>query len=438
MDEVVHRHVEDNNPNTLKEEVNILHLSDLHYGIEKDTTITGIRRKFRQKEVFKRLIDTLRNDNCVPQNWKPDVVVISGDIAWRGDLDEYQLFQDEFLTPLSNALGLDREKIITCPGNHDIIRDQAEGFERPYRNQRELQVKSITRESIGKRRKTHFENYVKVLCAGDPQKLCYSVTLSEWPWVRFLVMNSAWDCRDDQDEGTLRVGLDLLEEIAGEEKSGEIIVSVFHHPHTEVEDYNFQTEKRTKRNWLHLSEREPDQEGGVCFSNILERRSDYVLNGHIHKETNPLHSRDAKAIQLISGAAYSTDTPKYHCRILKLRLGGEALYRDIRCTLGGGDYSWEVTSPKDFRVFGYIQTNDRRRSAQQEEAENILSKAQAVFNLENSSENINEVRAVLQEMMQFIARESNVENKYENDGHLEQDKEHVLEADSILRLKGPR
>lgn len=438
MDEVVHRYAEHKHANTSKDEVNILHLSDLHYGIENDAALPNQRRRFRQKEVFRRLIDTLEDDNSVPRNWKPDVVVISGDIAWRGGLDEYQLFQDEFLTPLSNALGLDRERIITCPGNHDIIRDNAEGFERPYRNQKQLQVGNITRDSINRHRKNHFENYVTVLCAGDPQKLCYSVTLAEWPWVRFLVMNSAWDCRDNQDEGTLRVGIDLLEEIAGEEKNGEIIVSVFHHPHTEVEDYSVQTREQLKRNWLHLSEREPDQEGGVCFSNILERRSDYILNGHIHKETKPMHSRHAKAIQLISGAAYSTDTPKYHCRILKLQLGDEAFYRDIRCTLGGGDYSWEVTSPKDFRVFGYIQTNARRKAAQQEEAENILAKAQAVFNPENSSQNTDEVRAVIQEMMQFIARDSNIENKYENNGHLEQGKEHILETDSALQLKGPR
>lgn len=439
MDAIVHCYAEANNPRTVREdEVNILHLSDLHFGIEKDRTPTGVQRKFRQKELFKKLIDTLKDDATVPLDWKPDVVVISGDIAWRGELEEYQAFEKEFLIPLKESLNLDRRRIITCPGNHDIIRDQADSFERPYRNQNELQVKSISRESIEKRRKSHFENYVEALCAGNPQKLCCPVTLQEWPWVRFLVMNSAWDCRDDEDEGTLRVGLDLLEEIVGERKDDEIIVSIFHHPHTEVEDYDTRSGVRKKRNWLHISEREPAQDGGICFSNFLERRSDYILNGHIHKETAPQHSREAKSIQLISGAAYSTDTPRYHCRILKLRLTDESLYRDIRCTLGGGDYSWEVTSPKNFRIFGLMQTNTRKKKLMQEKEKKLLARAQVAINLEDSQQNTEELKAALQEMMQFIVRSSNMENRFENDDHLGQDEEHILEADAALRLKGSR
>ena len=439
MDIMHHCYAEPNIPRAIKgDEVNILHLSDLHFGIEKDRSPTGVRRKFRQKELFKKLIDTLKDDISVPSDWKPDVVVISGDIAWRGELEEYQAFDEEFLTPLKEALGLEDGRIITCHGNHDIIRDQADGFERPYRNQKELQVKSISRESIDKRRKFHFENYVKILCAGDPQKLCCPVIFQEWPWVRFLVMNSAWDCRDDEDEGTLRVSLDLLEEIVGESKDDEIIVSIFHHPHTEIEDYDTRLGARKKRNWLHISEREPEQDGATCFSNFLERRSDFILNGHIHKETAPQHSREAKSIHLISGAAYSTDTPKYHCRILKLRFEGESLYRDIRCTLGGGDYSWEVTSPKNFRIFGLVQTNTQKKKLVQEEAQKLFARAQVAIGLEDSPQNTQEMKAILQEMMQYFVRNSNVENKFENDNHLGQSEGHVLENDVALRLKGPR
>lgn len=438
MDATIHYHSGRSTPHATKaDEVNILHLSDLHFGIEKDQTASGSRRKFRQKELFKKLVDTLNDDTSVPPDWKPDVVIISGDIAWSGDLAEYQTYTEEFLTPLKNALNIEDDRIITCPGNHDLIREQAEGFERPYRDQRKLQVKSISRESIEKRRKSHFEDYIKVLCAGDPQKLCESITLPEWPWVRFLVMNSAWDCRDDKDEGTLRVGLDLLEEIAGEKKEGEIIVSVFHHPHTEVEDYDIQTGARTKRNWLHISEREPEQDGETCFSNFLERRSDYILNGHIHKETAPRHSQEAKSIQLISGAAYSTDTPKYHCRILKLRLEDESKYRDIRCTLGGGDYSWEVTSPKDFRIFGLIQTNTQKKKEEQEQAQKIIAKVQTTIGLNGGQPNTEALISLLQEMMQYIACSSDVENKFENDD-LGKNKEHDLEPGSSLLLKGPR
>lgn len=439
MDKNTHDyHDQDMSPTINRDEVNILHLSDLHFGIEKHRTVTGKRQRFRQKELFKKLIDTLKDDTCLPRNWKPDVVVISGDIAWSGDSKEYQEFNDEFLTPLMQALNLDIRRIITCPGNHDIIRDNAEGFERPHSDTRKLQIKNITRESISKRRKSHFEGYIKVFCDGDPQGLCQSIMLPEWPWVRFLVMNSAWDSRDDEDEGTLRVGLDLLEEIAGENKEGEIVISVFHHPHTEVDDFDVNTGSRRKRNWLHISEREPEQEGGVCFSNFLEQHSDFILNGHIHKETVPLHSREAKSIQLISGAAYSTDTPKYHCRILQLRLKDESQYRDIRCTLGGGDCIWEVTSPKDFRVFGIIQTHERKKIAEKVEEKKLFAKAQAAISSEDNPLHTEEMKAVLQEMMQYFARNISIEDKYETSDNLHQGKDHGLEDGSSFLLKGPR
>lgn len=439
MDIHIHQHGTSKKTSTLNEgEVNILHLSDLHYGIEQDATRAENRRRFRQNQIFKKLIETLKNDDIVPVNWKPDVIVISGDIAWRGNSEEYTTFNDEFIVPLTNALGLTKDKIITCPGNHDIIRDRADGFERPYRDQKKLQVKNISRDSIEKKRSTHFENYVKILCAGDPQKLCTSIILPEWPWVRFLVMNSAWDCRDNNDEGTLRVGLDLLEEIAGEEKDGEIIVSVFHHPHTEVDDFDIKSNERKKRNWLHISEVEPEQDDGICFTNFLERRSDFILNGHIHKETRPKHSKDAKSIQLISGAAYSTDTPKYHCRILKLRYGDESLYRDLRCTLGSGDCSWEVTSQKDFRVFGYIHTSSLKKTAERDGEKKIIERAQAAINLEDTPQNSIEMKRALQEVVQYILSKSSVDNKFENEKPLEQSKESILATGSALRLKGPR
>lgn len=418
-----------------RDEINILHLSDLHFGIEKHQTSTGKRQKFRQRERFGKLIETLKDDAGVPPEWKPDIVIISGDIAWSGDKEEYEEFSNEFLIPLMKTLNLNIQRIIACPGNHDIIRDNADGYQRPNSYTRELQIKTITRESIKSVRKAHFEDYVEMLCDGDPQKLCRAVTIPEWPWVRFLVMNSAWDCRDDEDEGTLRVGLDLLEEIAGEDSEGEIVVSVFHHPHTEVEDFDAKGCKQ-KRNWLHVSEREPEQEGGICFSNFLEQHSDFILNGHIHKETAPRHSRDAKSIQLISGAAYSTDTSKYHCRILKLRRQGDHQYRDIRCTLGGGDCIWEVTSPKDFRIFGMIRINVEKKLEEQEEANKLFARVQALIASDDRAQQTVEMRALLQEMMQYLAHSSGIEDKYEIEDDLQKDKNHALEAGTSFLLKG--
>lgn len=83
-----------------EEEVNILHLSDLHFEIEKsDKKVYKINEK-RQEKVIKSLIDTLKDDLRVPVDWKPDVVVISGDIGWTGNIVEYKKYEKIFLEPL--------------------------------------------------------------------------------------------------------------------------------------------------------------------------------------------------------------------------------------------------------------------------------------------------------------------------------------------------
>lgn len=419
------------------DEITILHLSDLHFGIENDFTVDGVRRQFRQKGLLKKLINTLGNDADVPPDWKPDVIVISGDIAWRGDSKEYKIYKQEFLAPLKEVLGLSDDRIITCPGNHDLIRSSAEGFERPYIGQMQLQVKPITRESISSKRKKHFKNYVNELCGGDPNKLCYSLILPQWPWLRFLIMNSAWDCRDDEDEGTLRIGLDLLEEIAGENQDEEIVVSIFHHPHTEIADYDIGQARIIKRNWLHITEREPEHEGGLCLSLFLEQRSNYILSGHIHKETKPQHSQSARAIQLISGAAYSNDTPKYHCRLLKIRRRGEAVYRDIRCTLGDGDFPWEVTGPKDFRIFGIIQVREETKQKSQEELAQLLRRAESALQDVREMHASPSVIATLEELMRYFAQDSSIENKLNHGGVGEKiPTERLSESANPLKING--
>lgn len=232
-----------------------------------------------------------------------------------------------------------------------MIRDNAECFERPHSDYK-IEINNITRDLIEKKRKIHFQDYVDFFCAGDPQKLVSTLQFEEWPWLRFLVLNSAWDCRDDEDEGLLRVGLELLEEVASDiDSENEIVIALFHHPHIEVPDFNIERPTKTKRNWLHISERESEKEGDRCFAIYVDEKADFILNGHIHVKTRPIHSQTGKSIQLISGTAYSNDSLQYHCRILKVRREGEPLYIDLDNNLTNSEKLWNTSTPKNFRVF---------------------------------------------------------------------------------------
>lgn len=100
--------------------MNILHLSDIHFG--RNYSRTGIKEKFERKEkILDELIDCIKKlDSCL----QPEHIVVTGDIAWWGKEDEYQeaftWFQQ--LLCVTNLSGRD---ITFCPGNHDADRNHA-------------------------------------------------------------------------------------------------------------------------------------------------------------------------------------------------------------------------------------------------------------------------------------------------------------------------
>ena len=55
----------------------------------------------------------------------PDVILISGDIAFAGDKDEYE-FATKWLAELCEKIDAPMSWIFICPGNHDVTRTTSE------------------------------------------------------------------------------------------------------------------------------------------------------------------------------------------------------------------------------------------------------------------------------------------------------------------------
>lgn len=93
-----------------KDQINILHLSDLQYGDPKTTEFTV--------GIFKNIRDVLKNNDI----GKIDLMVISGDIAMSGKESDYRLAEN--LKNLVNLLWPNEkdngERVIFAPGNHDF------------------------------------------------------------------------------------------------------------------------------------------------------------------------------------------------------------------------------------------------------------------------------------------------------------------------------
>ena len=59
-----------------------------------------------------------------------DAVVFSGDLAnFRQDAD-FALALELLLIPLERTLGLERDRFVLVPGNHDVDRDKIDEFSR--------------------------------------------------------------------------------------------------------------------------------------------------------------------------------------------------------------------------------------------------------------------------------------------------------------------
>lgn len=61
--------------------VNLLHLSDLHFGYDKDATA-----KAQRSESLDLLVKEVRK---VGADWKPHILVISGNLTWQGKASGY-------------------------------------------------------------------------------------------------------------------------------------------------------------------------------------------------------------------------------------------------------------------------------------------------------------------------------------------------------------
>ena len=86
----------------------ILHLTDLHYE----------RNRPYQVALIKALIKNLKEE---ANGFAPDFLVFSGDLVKSpDDPDIYAAFQENFLMPVLDVVGLTQQEVILCPGNHDV------------------------------------------------------------------------------------------------------------------------------------------------------------------------------------------------------------------------------------------------------------------------------------------------------------------------------
>ena len=115
----------------------ILHASDPHLGdvspgqkLDDDKEVLEAQPDLETTQtVFKRTLRAL--GRFVKDNGKPEVAVVSGDLAYRAHTSGFNAFT-ELLSARADIFPDDRSQIVVVPGNHDVVWNEAPGTPARY------------------------------------------------------------------------------------------------------------------------------------------------------------------------------------------------------------------------------------------------------------------------------------------------------------------
>lgn len=259
-----------------------LHLSDLHLG--KDV--------YNEKTVLEELLADIKTQIAV-NDIKLDFVFITGDLTFSGQKKEFEYVQ-EFLNKLLDITELSKDDIILVPGNHDVNRNQILSVAR--NSKKLLNNRDAISEIIGN--ETEREIYTQGLSdyreflqnnftwARTSKKAPLSYTLNKdinGISVSVLALNTAWLAYGNENEkGKIIIGERQVREALDEVNDSQIIIALMHHPFEWLE-------------WFDAND----------VKKMLERRADFILNGHEHKlDVIGKGSIFGKAFKISAGSMY--------------------------------------------------------------------------------------------------------------------------------------
>ena len=300
------------------EPIVIMHISDPHFGMPED--MYNNHPIPNRDTVFESFISSFKTD--IPDIWKPDILVVSGDIGWSGSKPDYNTAKKFF----NNFLKIDDQKIksdsiVLCPGNHDTFHDEAQNIfwkrqrlekDKPLADEANKGVPPIRRQTVSVLRQ-HFQNF-EAFCksmnfaALNNNSKCYTYTYGSCSikGVRFVVMNTEWDFLGKNDKleckGRLRIGADLLDDAQDclpKKDSNALSIVVYHRP---LDD------------WLHISEI-IDGDNGSAKEKILHH--DFSLVGHYHRNELGVGRYTHKTF--VAGTLYSNESSaELCCNLIRL------------------------------------------------------------------------------------------------------------------------
>jgi UDP-2,3-diacylglucosamine pyrophosphatase LpxH/tetratricopeptide (TPR) repeat protein len=267
--------------------LNIIHISDLHISSKEDPAFKRVRQ-----ELIKDIVH-LKNKH----KYEFDAIVMSGDSVDRGEIDSFPLVK-EFFIDLCNASGLEINKVVFVPGNHDIVRKDylLKAFhEEMKENPIFSKVRSLEFWEDLKPRFTPYYNFSSEYHKSN-QSFYHGQLGGELVTIdnpkgstQFILLNSSWTTNGAKDYGQLYVNRWQIEELiekANQLPTPNMRIAVIHHP----------------LDWLIKEEREFIE---MTFHQNGSFPVQALMHGHIHdSKIRTTTTPDGSLHTLISGLGY--------------------------------------------------------------------------------------------------------------------------------------
>lgn len=269
--------------------------------------ISGRPRLQEEKIHYQELLGLLAS---IEEPWKPDMVVVSGDIGWAGKDEDYAE-AEVWLHQLLHAVRLTPETVIVCPGNHDIDRVVAPPTRPSDFSGADslLAIENLHEQQAGFKAFDAFcrrFGVTKLAVGSHPHCLTGFGKIGP---IRFTVLNSAWFCRGPDDSGKLWLGLPLLDVMAATAQlvriadldENEVSIAIIHHPKEWLSEDEYIGYGNRRNTYGYLSE-----------------RSHMILSGHVHGRVELPDRVFNNAYLFTGGAVYQSDAYRNNFSLLKV------------------------------------------------------------------------------------------------------------------------
>lgn len=282
----------------------IVHITDLHHS--KHGTVKGdISRAFVGNVVNK--LNELVVDRALGVD---PILVFTGDLVQSGGGDEddcdFSTLHEDVLVPICNAMGIRPNRVVICPGNHelDII---AVDSEQKIKNNSSVSSRQISEDMRNKLEK--FFDFIERNNYQSVSRECPRIMKFEIGETKVVVLNALAGIYSDGDDfgnafltsSEMMTDLDFLEPNS---------VVCIHHP----------------LEWF-------DEKTRPVFQKLLARKKCRLLSGHEHMPAVQIHTEGKGRFINIRGGAAGDTGESCHFSVINLSPSSEAItYRSFTAT----------------------------------------------------------------------------------------------------------